>query len=124
VCHSDGTCGPAVGGGGGSDGGSSSGNVGSSCTDGSQCSTGLCAVLGDNHFCTETCDPAGTTCPSGSHCVAADGQHICQPNNLASGGSGGGCSAAPGAMPGSEAMLAACILLLCGLGLAFRRARR
>jgi hypothetical protein len=126
TCQSDGTCKPdGVGGGGGGGGGGGNnpapGEIGSSCTDGSQCNSGLCASLGNQHFCTSTCDPANaSSCPSGNSCVAAGADHICEPNG-ASGGTGVGCSAIPGAQPGGEAILALCLVL--AFGLAVRRRR-
>jgi hypothetical protein len=100
TCQPDGTC-AAGGTGGGADGGvggggGGPGGVGAMCKDGSQCASGLCAADGDNHFCTQSCDPSkSNSCPNGSACVAAGSDHICEPNNL--NGGGVGCGSVVGA---------------------------
>ena len=114
TCQSDGTCKADTTGGNPQP---KPGDIGASCTDSSECNSGLCATLGSTHFCTAACDPGNSTsCPTGTKCVGVAGSstdHVCEPNNAASGGVGSSCSTTPGARPnGSEAILALCIALL------------
>lgn len=60
--------------------------TGESCVANEACSGNLCAQLGDERFCTQTCDPAASTCPDGFTCGDAGGQNICIPSE-----DGGGC---------------------------------
>jgi len=107
VCGSDGTCktdpnAPAP------------GQTGAMCTDNGQCSSGLCAQVGNQSFCTKVCDPNdGASCPANMKCVADSGGNYCEPKGNGNNGSagGGGCSTTPGRADGFGGMLAALCLL-------------
>lgn len=92
----------------------SSGTVGDSCADNADCLSELCAqdAAGDR-FCTERCELAADSCPSGFECSdSGDGTGLCTP-------AGGGCSAAGG--PGGGLLG---LLLIAGLLAVRRRDRR
>jgi hypothetical protein len=101
---------------------SGSGEFGETCLVNDDCASQLCAESGGVKYCTETCSG---TCPSGASCVSAGTMKVCTPpstastSGLSSGGTKGGCSAAPVAPAGS---LPLPLLLLVGLGAL--RARR
>lgn len=65
------------------------GGLGTSCTAGSECASGLCAEGPDGKLCSEMCTVGGASCPDGFECVAAtNGQGACWPSAIAD---GGGC---------------------------------
>ncbi len=87
------------------------GGLGSTCETSDDCDSGLCATQGDESQCTDTCDPAASTCPDGFECIAAGSGGVCWGSE-----GGGGCrSSTGGGLP----------LALLGVALlAVRRRRR
>lgn len=95
------------------------GQVGATCSNNSDCGSGICATLNGKSFCTAECDPSNAlSCPPSLQCVSDSGSHYCEPKNGDNGRNTGGCSATPGA-PSSGGMLGA-LCLLAALAL-FRR---
>ncbi|HUS66412.1 MAG TPA: Ig-like domain-containing protein [Kofleriaceae bacterium] len=119
TCQADGTCKP-------NESGPKPGEIGATCTDASQCNSGLCADEGSKRYCTTGCDPKdASSCPSTTFCALASGSdYICKPKNA---NRGGGCSALPGAVgrgtgpAETVAILALCFALILTLR---RRASR
>ena len=83
------------------------GALGATCSDNTQCDSGLCATNdnGQTYVCSATCDPTGdgTDCaPSGYTCVAQDdaGTGYCFASNSAfTSGNSGGCAVSPASDP-------------------------
>jgi MYXO-CTERM domain-containing protein len=92
------------------------GGVGTPCTDGSECFTGLCGSGPDGMRCTETCTPGATgECPDGFDCLSAGAAGACWPSP-----DSGGCGChAGGASHGGAGALA-----LVGLAMTLVVARR
>jgi len=86
--------------------------VGETCTGNDDCASNLCATLGSESLCTQTCT-TDAECPNGTVCHP-DG-NACWPAS-----SGGGCSTGGGAVP----LTAAGLLLFFALGLRRRRPLR
>lgn len=85
--------------------------TGETCIANEACEGGLCAVLGDQMFCTQACDPAASTCPGGFECVeSATGGGLCVAES-------GGCCSATGD-PRTT------MLFVFGLGVLLLRRRR
>jgi len=97
-------------------GGGVGGGLGTTCTNNTDCASGMCAADADgNHYCVEPCDPTQNGCPGGFGCVATGGSGgVCWPG--ADSGQGT-CSAGGHAAPG---------FLLMGIAALFvtRRRRR
>lgn len=96
------------------------GGLGTPCEDNGECLSGICAVEGDDTYCTRLCDDT-TPCPGADFaCVAtADPDvRICQPTAAPSGGCG--CRVTGGPAPTGFGVLG---LLALGLGLLLRRRR-
>ncbi len=111
-CTKDGGCASTTDGGTGSDMQSSGGALGDSCTDGSQCQTGLCLV-GPNQ-CTSSCDPSiASACPANYACTQNGGAYYCLPDA----NSQAGCSATGRGGPSTW-------WALCFVGLLIVRRRR
>ena len=60
----------------------SPGDIGSPCTQGSDCASGQCGAGPGGMLCTEACDPSAspTTCPAGFECLPAGGSGACWPS--------------------------------------------
>jgi len=108
------------------------GAYGTQCRSADDCQSGICAE--DEAFvgkyCTETCDPAASSCPDGAGCYPTNTSvHVCGPpeagtENPADGALIGGCSVvAPGSGGGAPALGLALLLLLLPLALGRRRGR-
>jgi hypothetical protein len=68
------------------------GGLGATCTQNSDCITGVCGTDGTSNICTGSCDN-GTTCPGGYSCLTAQsGSTVCWPEAP----SGSGCSSGNG----------------------------
>lgn len=96
------------------------GGLGTPCGANEDCLSGLCAMEGDDSYCTRLCDGVATTCPSRFECVATDDPAIgvCRPT------SGGGCGcSAPGRGEGARGGLLAIGLLALVAGWRARRRR-
>ncbi len=65
------------------------GELGSTCEQNEDCVSGMCAAGPDGMRCSEYCDPAASTCPSGFDCLPAGSGGACWPS---SGGGGGGAT--------------------------------
>jgi MYXO-CTERM domain-containing protein len=98
------------------DGPDSPGGLGSACTAGDQCDSGLCGTAGDEQFCAAPC--AAGTCPDGFDCVGDETSPVCWPADDA-----GGCRAASGT-DGATSGIGIGFALLFGFGLVLRRRRR
>jgi MYXO-CTERM domain-containing protein len=85
--------------------------TGETCAVGEACVGGICAQSADGNFCTQSCDPAASTCPDDFECSAETGGTVCVP-------SPGGCGCASSRGPGPM------ILLALGLGALLLRRRR
>ncbi len=85
--------------------------LGESCTSSEQCAGEQCVEQSGDQFCTQTCDLAADTCPSGWTCTQAGAIAVC------AGGAGGCCDA--GSRPGAGGGL-----LVLGVGLLLVRGRR
>jgi len=73
------------------------GGLGTACTSGTQCASGMCASTTDGSFCVETCVLGAGQCPSGFGCLdanAGNGGGVCFPGY--DDGTGGGCSSSSG----------------------------
>jgi hypothetical protein len=73
------------------------GGLGTACTSGQQCASGMCASTTDGSFCVETCMLDAGQCPSGFGCLdanAGNGGGVCFPGY--DDGTGGGCSSSSG----------------------------
>jgi hypothetical protein len=70
------------------------GGVGSTCTDSSQCASGICAAGPDGMRCVTVCTPGGSDCPDGFDCLAAGGSGACWPraDTVNPPGGSGGCA--------------------------------
>ncbi len=72
--------------------------IGETCTGNDACTGNLCATGGDGTmFCTQSCDPAASTCPDGFSCDAT--AKVCSPSDT------GGCCSASTPRQGVTAML-------------------
>jgi len=72
---------------------------GMTCSSGNQCNSGICAndLSLNQQYCTQTCDPVGVACPTGSDCYSTSGgSHVCAP--LLDANAGGAGSAKPEAV--------------------------
>ncbi|MBL9016355.1 MAG: hypothetical protein JNL83_19355 [Myxococcales bacterium] len=87
------------------------GALGETCSANRDCKGNMCAVTGEDSFCTQTCGD-GMGCPDDFACADAGGQQVCVPSE------GGGCSAA-GSSPGAGGLLG----LLAVVMISFRRRR-
>jgi MYXO-CTERM domain-containing protein len=81
-CGDEGICVPAA----------APGALGSLCADNGECASGLCAGLGDESRCTQTCNSA-SPCPAGFECLD---DTACWPSTDSGGCSTTGGSSAPG----------------------------
>ena len=62
------------------------GGLGTSCTSGADCASGLCVDGADGMVCSESCDPNANACPDDFRCASSGaGTGFCYP------GGGGGC---------------------------------
>jgi len=96
--------------------------IGSECAAAEECASGLCALKDGQGSCAESCEAATKICPAGLSCEPSGDRSLCLPGagwTVAPPASGGGCSFGRGA----PAPLGAG-LLLCGLALLLRAARR
>jgi hypothetical protein len=67
------------------------GGLGTGCAANEDCSSGQCGNDGNNSYCTTTCNPEQSACPSGFACLdAGGGNGLCWPSE------GGGCDASGG----------------------------
>jgi hypothetical protein len=117
VCGHQGTCIPGPG---------TPGGVGSTCTSGADCDSGVCGQVGNEMKCTNSCDPGASTCPDGFDCLATSGtEGACWPS---AGGGGdddtGPCSVAIGRRGADGAGGSLALLVLVGGVVAVRRRRR
>ena len=97
---------------------------GASCSSGNQCNSGICAndLTLNQQYCTQTCDPVGLACPTGSDCYpTSGGSYVCAPLLDASAagsadpepvGAGMSCSVAGGSAPSVSLVLVLGLLLL------------
>jgi hypothetical protein len=89
------------------------GGLGTGCGANEDCSSGQCGNDGENSYCTTTCNPEQSACPSGFSCLdSGGGNGLCWPSE------GGGCDASGG----GHGMMMLCIGLV-GI-LIVRRRRR
>lgn len=79
--------------------------TGGDCTENGDCMGNVCASDGTDKFCTQNCDLANDTCPSGFACTQAGASAVCYFDGTSSGGCG--CNTKSTGLPGS---------LLFGLG--------
>ena len=98
------------------------GATGAPCTQHVQCRSQICVDGANNGYCTAVCQPSGTPCPNGSHCVDS-GDHatyVCDRPPTGTTGDGGttgdnstsgGCAAAAGAAGSPLAGLVLALLL-------------
>ncbi|HUS28748.1 MAG TPA: Ig-like domain-containing protein [Kofleriaceae bacterium] len=64
------------------------GGLGTDCVGNEDCSTGQCGNDGDHSYCTTSCNPEQSACPSGFACLdTGGGNGLCWPSD------GGGCDA-------------------------------
>jgi hypothetical protein len=97
------------------------GQPGDACGTNDDCASGLCAVNGDETFCTDYCGEADP-CPPSFTCTPLGDTAICVPPAGGGGRSEGGCGcAAPGLGSGHPA--APAVLVLAGLAFLARRRR-
>ncbi len=104
------------------------GGLGEGCTDSTDCNSGLCGAGPGGMKCTETCDPAASSCPLGFDCLSTGQGGACWPG--AGGGEGdddnvgGGC----GCLVGGSAPRAPLVGFLVGFAFVawplWRRRRR
>jgi MYXO-CTERM domain-containing protein len=99
-------------------------SYGASCSSGNQCNSGICAndLTLNQQYCTQTCDPVGLACPTGSDCYpTSGGSYVCAPlldANAAGGadpetvGAGMSCSMAGNGAPSVSLVLVLGLLLL------------
>lgn len=92
-------------------------DLGQDCDLNEDCESGICAVAGEDRFCTQACSDEAP-CPGGFECVTAGEASVCRETNRGAMRGGCGC-AAPGSM---RAAHVAPLLLL--LALLWRRRRR
>lgn len=85
--------------------------TGEDCVSNDACQGNLCAMTTDGNFCTQTCDPAASSCPSGFDCQTISGQSLCVASE------GGGCCSSS-SHPGAALLLGFGVVLL-----VFRRRR-
>jgi MYXO-CTERM domain-containing protein len=98
------------------------GQPGDACGTNDDCASGLCAVAGDETFCTDYCGDADP-CPVGFTCTPLGDTAICVPPAGGTGRGDGGCGCtAPGLGSGHPA--APAILALAGLAFVVRRRRK
>lgn len=65
------------------------GELGETCTGNEICISGLCATVGSESLCSETCDGVNPSCPAGWECVSGT---ACWPIAGDGGGDSGGCA--------------------------------
>jgi hypothetical protein len=103
------------------------GGVGSDCTSGADCDSGVCGQVGNDMKCTNSCDPNASTCPDGFDCLATGGSEgACWPGAGGGGGGGGdgGCSVGAGRRGADAAGGSLALLVLVGGVVVARRRRR
>ncbi len=96
--------------------------VGRACEAGGDCTSGLCASLGDRSRCTAGCDGDGASCPDKTACREVAGEWACvgDDEGWSLNSSAGGCAIA--GEPGAKGWIA--LLLLAAALLARRKRRR
>jgi hypothetical protein len=97
------------------------GDVGASCMANGDCHSNLCATLGMQRFCTQSCK-IGDMCPNGLVCTnfGTDG-FLCAPPS--GGNGGGGCALAPSSRRGAADLWLGLVAIL-GFGATLKRRRR
>lgn len=91
--------------------------LGQECAANDDCASGLCAMAGDDTFCTQFCSDEAP-CPSGFACAEAGEARVCRPTGATGGRGGCGCRVA--GPSGAPLVLGLPLLLL----LVVRRRRR
>ncbi len=96
--------------------------MGEACTGNADCVSGLCVdhPSGKSRFCTDTCDPDNSTCPTGYTCGKAGGRNVCRPpfTEPDAPADRGGCAYGGGTGAAGAGLIFALVL-----GLAARRRR-
>lgn len=104
------------------------GDLGTACTGGTDCNSGLCLSDGTGGHCTQVCDPnLADSCPSGFSCVSTSGsEHVCWPDtpNDPNGGNGNGDNGNVGGGCQSGGGSPFSLVFIAGLFVVLRRRRR
>jgi MYXO-CTERM domain-containing protein len=86
------------------------GEIGSPCTQGSDCASGQCGAGPGGMLCTESCDPSAspTSCPAGFECLATGSGGACWPGSGGGGGTGDAGPGGNGATDGAHGFTGGC----------------